>query len=62
MRSYLGFGVEGLSTEDTLVLLSDCASGHGRLGAVEIIVVVWWCYSHCTHPCRAGMTWVFGFR
>ena len=34
-------GVEGPSTEDTLVLLSDCASGHGRLGTVETIVVVW---------------------
>jgi len=60
-----GVGVEGLaapSTEDTLVLRSDCASGHGRLlGTVETIVVVWG-YPHCTHPCRAGMTWVFGFH
>ena len=39
-----GVGVEGLaapSTEDTLVLRSDCASSGGRLGIVETIVVVW---------------------
>jgi len=39
-----GVGVEGLaapSTEDTLVLRSDGASSHGRMGQVEVIFVVW---------------------
>ena len=39
-----GVGVEGLaapSTEDTLVLRSDCASSGGRVGIVEATVVVW---------------------
>ena len=39
-----GVGGEGLaapSPEDTLVLRSDGASSHGRMGQVEMIVVVW---------------------
>ena len=59
-----GVGVEGLaapSTEDTLVLRSDCASSSGRLGIVETTVVYGAC-SHLTHPCREGMTLVFGFH
>ena len=59
-----GVGVEGLaapSTEDPLVLCSDFASGHGRLCTVETIVAVWE-YAYCTYPCKAGMTWVFGFH
>ena len=39
-----GVGVEGLvalSPEDTLVLRSDGASSHGRMGQVETIVVIW---------------------
>jgi len=39
-----GVGVEGLtapSPEDTLVLRSDSASSHGKMGYVEMIFVVW---------------------
>ena len=39
-----GVGVEGPaapSPEDTLVLRSDGASSHGRMGQVETIVVIW---------------------
>ena len=39
-----GVGVEGLvalSPEDTLVLRSDGVSSHGRMGQVEMIVVIW---------------------
>ena len=39
-----GVGVEGLaalSPEDTLTLCSDGVSSHGRIGQVEMIVVIW---------------------
>jgi len=32
-------GLAALSTEDTVVLCSDCASSHGRIDQVETIVI-----------------------
>lgn len=55
-----GLGVVTRPTAYTGELRPDCASNHERLGTDETIAT--YPKQAFSHPCRAGMIWVFGFH